>query len=239
MDKTLKLWNVRTGALVRAATGHEAAGALYAELHAVAFSPGGKLIASAGRDGLVLVWDAETGKLRHRLPAHHGAALCARVRARRRDAGKRRGGQANPDLGPREWPTDAETGWSSRCGLRLAFAPDGKTLASGGTDWSYHRGRDTSGFMPPDTGRRGEWRLWDAATGTLRRTETETERVSSLAFAPDGQSLACGVGRDVRLYAMGSETPGRVITSHDGAVTSLAFTPSGNAIISGSHDRTA
>jgi WD40 repeat protein len=67
MDKTFKLWHVRTGVLVRAAAGHEAAGAIYAELHAVAFSPGGKLIASAGRDGLVLVWDAETGKLRYRL----------------------------------------------------------------------------------------------------------------------------------------------------------------------------
>ena len=43
----------------------------------------------------------------------------------------------------------------------------------------------------------------------------------------------------MRLYDLGSETPGRIITSHDGAVTSLAFTPDGNAVISGSHDRTA
>jgi WD40 repeat protein len=60
----------------------------------------------------------------------------------------------------------------------------------------------------------------------------------SLAFAPDGKSLACGVGKEVRLYDVGSETPGRVVTSHDFAVTSVAFTKDGSAVISGSHDHT-
>ena len=239
MDGTLKLWNVRTGALVWAVAGHEAAGAIYAELHAVAFSPGGKLIASAGRDGLVLVWDVDTGKLRHRLTAHHGAALSVAF-----GPGGGTLASGGEDMVIRLWDLPSGRSLRTLAGHRdavcaLAFAPDGKTLASGATDWAYHRGRDTSRFTPPDPGRRGEWRLWDAATGTLKRTVTETERVSSLAFAPNGQLLACGVGRDVRLYDMRSETPVRIATSHDGAITSLAFTPDGNAVISGSHDRTA
>src|SRR5262249_9900953 len=85
---------------------------------------------------------------------------------------------------------------------------------------------------------RGEWKLWDTATGTVLRTVTEPDRVPSLAFAPDGDTLACAVGRDVRLYDLRSGTPGRTVTSHDGAVTSLAFAPDCKAIISGSHDRT-
>jgi WD40 repeat protein len=239
MDKTFKIWDVRTGALVRAAAGHDPAGQLYAEIHAAAFAPGGKLVASAGRDGLVLVWDAETGQLRHRLAGHRGAALAIAFAPDGTTLAS--GGE---DKMIRLW--DLANGRLIRTfeGHRdavcaLAFAPDGKTLASGGTDWAYHRGRDTSRFTPPDPGHRGEWRLWDAVTGILKRTMTEPERVSCLAFAPDGQSLACGVGRDVRLYDMGSETPGRTVTSHDGAITSLAFAPDGKAIISGSHDRTA
>jgi WD40 repeat protein len=239
MDKTFKVWDTRTGALVRAAAGHETAGQVYAELHAVAYAPGGKLVATAGRDGQVLVWDAGTGRLRHRLAAHRGAALALAFAP-----GGGTLASGGEDRVIRLW--DVASGRLSRAlaGHRdavcaLAFAPDGKTLASAGTDWAYHRGRDTSRFAPPDPGHRGEWRLWDVATGTPRRAVTEPERVSSLAIAPDGQTLACGVGRDVRLYDLGSETPGRTLASHDGAVTSVAFAPDGTAILSGSHDRTA
>jgi WD40 repeat protein len=238
MDRTLKLWNVGTGELVRTLAGHEAAGAIYAEVHAVAFAPGGKLVASAGRDGLVLVWDVDTGKLRLRLAAHHGAAIALAFAP---GGGMLASGGADKLI--RLW--DLASGRLIRAleGEReavcaLAFSPDGKTLASANTDWAYHRGRDTSRFPGRDPGSRNEWRLWDPTTGTLKRTVTEAARVSSLAFAPDGRSLACGAGPDVRLHDLRSETPGRTVTSHDGAVTSVAFAPDGMAVVSGSHDRT-
>jgi YD repeat-containing protein len=61
----------------------------------------------------------------------------------------------------------------------------------------------------------------------------------SLAFAPDGKSLACGIGKEVRLYDLSAETAGRVVARHDADVTSVAFTPDGAGVISGSHDQTA
>ena len=67
---------------------------------------------------------------------------------------------------------------------------------------------------------------------------TESGQLLSLVFAPDGKSLACGIGKDVRIYDLLSEAPGRVVTSHHYGVTSVAFTPDGAAIISGSHDHT-
>src|SRR5262249_41886854 len=60
----------------------------------------------------------------------------------------------------------------------------------------------------------------------------------SRAFAPNGKALRGGIGKEVRLYDGGTETPGRVVTSHDFAVTCVAFTKGGGAVISGSHDQT-
>jgi WD40 repeat protein len=238
MDRTLKVWNVGTGELIRTLAGHDAAGAVYAEVQAVAFAPGGKLVASAGRDGLVLVWEFDTGKLRHRLAAHHGAALSLAFAP---GGGVLASGGEDKvirlwDLASGRLIRALECDRDAVCAL--AYSPDGKTLASGYTDWAYHRGRDTSRFPGRDPGRRNEWRLWDTTTGTLKRSVTEAGRVSSIAFAPDGKLLACGAGRDVRLHEMRSEAPGRTLTSNDGAVTSLVFAPDGMAVVIGSHDRT-
>src|SRR5262249_393005 len=195
------------------------------------------LLAWTGVDKQTLVWELATGKLRHRLadqPSRVPALAFSPDSATLVSGG---------DRTIRLW--DVATGRlrSSLKGHRdwvctLAFAPDGKTIASGSCDWAYHRGRDTSRFSPPDPGCDSQWILWDAATGDLKRRVTERGRVLSLAFAPNGESPVCGIGRAVRLAAGGSEPPGRVVTSHDFAVTSVAFTMDGSAVVSGSHDQT-
>jgi RNA polymerase sigma factor (sigma-70 family) len=232
MDKLVGIYDVQTGKRVRSLAGHTEW-----ETDALAFSPDGKLLASTGVDKQILVWELATGRLRHRLadqPYRVPALAFSPDSATLASGG---------DKTIRLW--DVATGRLRRSleGHRdwvctLAFSPDGQTMASGSCDWAYHRGRDTSGFSPPDPGCDSQWILWDAATGDLKRTRTESGRLLSLAFAPDGKSLACGIGKEVRLYDVGSETPGRVVTSHDFAVTSVAFTKGGSAVLSGSHDHT-
>jgi WD40 repeat protein len=231
-DKTIGIVDVQTGKRVQSLAGHTEW-----ETDAVAFSPDGKLLASTGTDKQILVWDLATGKLRHQLgdqPFRVPTLAFSPDSATLASGG---------DKTIRLW--DVATGRLRRSleGHRdwvctLAFAPDGKTLASGSCDWAYHRGRDTSRFWPPDPGCHSQWILWDAATGDQKRTVNEAGRLLSLALAPDGKSLACGVGKDVRLYDLGSETQGRVVTSHDLAVTSVAFARDGSAVLSGSHDHT-
>jgi WD40 repeat protein len=230
---TLPIYDVQMGKCVQTLVGHTEW-----ETYAVAFSPDGKLFASTGADKQILVWELATGEIRYRL-ANQPSPVTALAFST--DSATLAGGGADRTI--RLW--DAASGRLRRSlkGHRdwvctLAFAPDDKTIASGSYDWAYHHGRDTSRFWPPDPGCDSQWILWDAATGDLKRTVTERGRLLSLAFAPDGKSLACGIGREVRLYDLETETPGRVVTSHDFAVTSVALTKDGSAVLSGSHDHT-
>ncbi len=73
-DKTLKLWDAATGALLRTFEGHTDV------VTSVAFSPDGTRVLSGSGDKTLKLWDAATGALLRTFEGHAGGS--ARWRSR-------------------------------------------------------------------------------------------------------------------------------------------------------------
>jgi WD40 repeat protein/serine/threonine protein kinase len=105
--------------------------------------------------------------------------------------------------------------------VTLAFAPDGKTLASGGND------RDQT------------LRLWDMARRKERaRLKGHTRAVFAVAFAPDGQTIATSSGDgSIRLWDPTSGRERTVLQGHLTQIHALAFSPDSRMLASGGADQ--
>jgi WD40 repeat protein len=173
-DRSIKLWDVRSGRVDRTLAGHPSG-----QVKGMSFSPGGDVIASAGADR-VRLWDVRSGESLKALPSdrgvlavafsRHGSTLAAAggLGIRLWDAHR---GQLVRDL-----PGTADGLWTS-----LAFSPDGRYLAGGGSDRAA--------------------RLWDVRTGELVRTSGQGgDIVRSLAFSSDGRTLAVADRTAIRLW---------------------------------------
>jgi WD40 repeat protein len=76
-DKTLKVWDLHTGAVLRTLEGHSGL------VLAVAVTPDGKRVISASSDNTLKVWDLDTGGVLRTLEGHswpvHGVAVTPRM----------------------------------------------------------------------------------------------------------------------------------------------------------------
>ncbi len=235
-DKTAKLWDVASGRELRTLSGH------FGKVSSVAFSPDGKMLASGSVDNTIKLWDVASGRELRTLSGQTSYVTSVAY---------------SPDgkvLASGRWHFTIKL-WDVASGRELrtlsghsgpvvsvAFSPDGKVLASGSLDNTI--------------------KFWDVASGReLRTLSGHTYYVESVAFSPDGKVLASGSwdntiklwdaasGRELRTLSTAPwswlftgnwsvEFWSWLFTGHPFGVNSVAFSPDGKVLASGSQDGT-
>ncbi|KIJ61673.1 hypothetical protein HYDPIDRAFT_115456, partial [Hydnomerulius pinastri MD-312] len=217
-DHTIRIWNISSGETIG-----EPWEADSDYVFTVAYSPDDKVIATAGLDGVVRIWDAATREEVVEITDHPAAVRCVRFSP----DGSQLASACNdhnvriydartgaPVLGPLEGHTDLLNA--------IAYCPDGTRIASCSDDCTI--------------------RVWDSVTGkmVLGPLEGHTDWVACVEYSPDGKTLLSG-SHDTTMRLWDSFT-GKLIAGplrrHYCAVRGLNYSPDGARFVSGAEDGT-
>lgn len=202
-------------------------------VNALAISPDSNTLASASDHKIVKLWDLNTQKVLASLSGHSQAAKSVAFSPDGKILAT-----ASDDKTIKLWQIETLEEICTLLGhshavKSVAFSPDGQILASGSWDKTI--------------------KLWDVNTGTEICTMTGHQlQVNSVAFSPQGQLLASvSYDRTIRLWQIpaleGShkEFQNRpcysllgTLSGHAWAVLTVAFSPDGKILATGSDDNT-
>lgn len=212
-DETVRVWDLATSFPVQKLGGR------LKPVHGVAMSQDGKLVLSGSDDGVVRLWDVETGKEK-KMEGHEGPVWCVAFLP-----GNQRCISGGSDRSVRLWDLSSGKMLKKFDGhddfvWGVAVSADGHQALSGSKDKTI--------------------RLWNLDTGASMRTYVgHQDGVYSVAFAKDGQRFLSGsADKTVRLWNLDSGNELYAFKGHTGAVHSVAAVPDGLRVVSASADKT-
>jgi WD40 repeat protein len=228
-DRTIVI-DVETGGPVRELV-HDA------HVAAVAFGKDSTQIATGGFEGEVIVWNAQTGDVIHRLEGHPDGVTEVRFGVDGATLTKttRRGERYVWQL-----PAEPKPVRLAEKSVALDHNEDSLELGEGPGEHVLSRGYSPDGARFA-TGDEGITILWDTATrAVIHRLVGHPEGVQSIAFSSDGRWLATG-GRDDVAMLWDVETGQllRRFVGHRGVIGGIAFNTDASLLATAGEDRTA
>jgi len=226
-DKTVRVWDVATGEIVRIIRGQIGAGH-EGKIYAAALSPDDRFLAVGGfmatftgnnhkEIGQIRLVNFRTGEVINLLKGHDNVILDLAFSP---DGNRLISGSGIGDLTARSW--DVNTGKMLHV-LKghtdqiyaVSFSPDGTKAVTGSDDHTL--------------------KLWNAKSGSLIKTlKGHKDEVKSAAFTPDGKYLLSGSwDKTIRLWDGRSGKFIKALASQNRAVESLSVSPDGTMVLAG------
>lgn len=233
-DKTIKLWNVKTGQLLHRFFGHTA------EIYGIAISPDGKRIISGGDDRTILAWNLPKKTIADRFYSYSGSPYSHRDGAIFSVA-------ISPDS---QIVVSASADqkiklWNQRNGELLYRLHEHLDKVFCVT-YSHAHNININGKnyaqnqIFASSSADGLIKIWRVGSGeSLRTLRGHSGGVYSVAFAPDAKTIVSGsADTTIKLWNVRTGELLNTLKGHSRGVLSVAISPDGQIIASGSRDGT-
>ncbi len=255
-DKTIKIWNLATGELIRTLSGHSSF------VNYLVISPDGQILASASADKTIKIWNLANGQLIRTLTGHSGFVNYLAIS---RDG--QRLVSASADKTIKIW--DLATGQAihtltghSQYIDYFVISSDWHTIATGSADktiatWNLDTGKEIrtltghsntvnylaisqDGQTLASASGDKTIKIWNLDTGKEIHTLTgHSSFVNYVIISPDGQTLAsASADKTIKIWNLATGQLIRTLTGHSSFVNYLAISPDGQTIVSASSDKT-